>query len=158
MDKKSFEWHGKNYYLLGVGRDNEAYYLEEAHWDCGWYWGLGYVETFTNKKNPRMSKDISSHSHFNYMFMNGELCAHDEFENFFTDTPLTNKEIWTLVELMMSAYNARTYSDMLHSGGAYQATNPCKDIIVNKQEYDRINNEVIPAINEKVYELLKGEC
>lgn len=157
MEKKSFEWHGKKYYLLGVDKDDEAYYLEEAHWDCGCYWGLGYVETFTNKKNPRMSKDISSHSHFNYMFMKGELCAHDEFENFFADTPLTDREIWTLVELMMSAYNARAYSDMLHSGGAGQTVNPCQGIIRNKQEYDRINQEVIPAIMKKVYEILKGE-
>ena len=80
-----------------------------------------------------------------------------EFENFFADTPLTNKEIWTLIELMMSAYNARAYSDMLYSGGAHQTANPCKDVICNKQEYDRINREVIPAIIKKVYEILKGE-
>jgi len=157
MGKKSFEWHGKEYYLLGVDKDNEAYYLEEARWNCGWYWGFGYVETFTNRKNPRMSKDISSHRHFDGMFLKGKSCAYDEFKDFFAETPLTDREIWTLVELMMSAYNARAYSDMLHIGGAHHTENPCRGIIRNKQEYDRINQEVIPAIMKKVYEILKGE-
>lgn len=157
MDKKVITWHGKKYYLLGEDSDGERYYLEEGHWDCSWYWGLGYVETYTNNMNPQLSRDISSHSHFDYMFLRGKKCAYDEFKEFFADTPLTDKEIWTLVELMMSAYTCRKYSDMLNTGGSHQTTNPCASVIANATEYNRINEIVIPAILKEVYKLL-GEA
>lgn len=45
---------------------------------------------------------------------------------------------------------------MLYCGGAYISTNPCKEILKNDEEYKRINQDVIPSLNEKIYELLRG--
>ena len=158
MDKKVFTWHGKKYYLLGENRDGERYCLMQGHFDCGWSWGLGYVRTFTNNKNPHLSKDIISHDHFDYMFFKDRSkSGYDKFKDFFAETPLTDKEIWTLLELMKSAYTCREYSDMLHTGGAHYTTNPCRYIIPNATEYNRINTEVIPAILKEVYKVLGEE-
>lgn len=155
MNKKVFKWHGKFYYLLGRGVDGEMYYLEQATWDCEWYWGIGYVETFTNRRCPQASKDISSHQHFDGLFFNKGKNGYDAFKEFFAETPLSNKEIWVLLECMKSLYITRDYSDVLHRGGANYTNNPCATTITNKTEYARINKIVIPALLEKVYTTLE---
>ena len=152
--KRVFEWHGSKYYYLGTDSKGQHHWLEKAKWDCKWYWGLGYVETFTNNERPWLSSDINSHTHFDTMFFNKGRCAYDVFKDTFRETSLSDGQTWELLELMKSAYIARAYSDMLHTGGAHYTTNPKRDVIINEDEYNRINKEVIPAIMEAVYELL----
>lgn len=152
MEKKIITWHGRKYYLLGKDNEGTDYYLEEANWDCNWYWGFGYIETFSNKKNPEKSKDIRSHQHFDVMFLNTN--GYDAFKKFFKETPVSNNELWKLVELMKSYYIARNYSDFLHRGSAGYSSNPAEDSIKNKEEYDRINKVVLPNIFSEVYKIL----
>ena len=38
------------FYLLGRDEEGINYWLEEPSWDCGWYWGFGYVETYTTNE------------------------------------------------------------------------------------------------------------
>ncbi len=159
MQRKVFEWNGKKYFLLGRGTDRENYYLEEAHWDCGWYWGLGYVETFTNRRCPHLSRDISSHQHFDGLFFNGcrRKNGFDAFKDFFEETPFERDEIWKILELMKSAYIARTYADMLHIQGAHYTTNPAYECLANDEEYNRINQIVIPSLMKELYKILEGK-
>ncbi len=151
MQRKTFNWHGKKYYLLGE-KDGEKLYLEEAHFDCDWYWGLGYIETFTNKARPERSADISSHTHFDILFR--------KYSDFVDDleTPFTEHERYQIFEIMRSLYTARQYSDMIYTGGAHVTTNPAKDTIKNEAEYDRINKVVIPAMLEELYKILEGRA
>lgn len=62
--KENYRMFGKNIYLIGVTTNNEKVFLEEPSWNCGWYWGFGYLDTYTNNRCITKSKDISSHSHF----------------------------------------------------------------------------------------------
>lgn len=153
MKKQVSRAFGKTIYLLGIDGNGTKYWLEEATFDCGWYWGLGYVETYTNNRNPKLSRDINSHEHFDTKFLK----HYQDFDNFFEKTVLNEKETWQLLELMKSAYIMREYSDTLHRGGAHLTQNPCKDIIQNLDEYTRINTKVIPAIMNQVYKLLGKE-
>ena len=154
---KSFAF-GKDIYLLGADRDGVYYWLAAARWDCGWYWGGGYVETYTNNKKPSISLDINSHSHFNSMFFNGRKNGHDAFNEFFAEHPFSDGEVWKICELMRSFYIAREYSDMLHIGGAHYTTNPAKDVIKEgAEEYTRINERIIPEIMRQLYAILSGE-
>lgn len=158
MKKKTFEWRGKKYYLLGEDADGDRFYLEEAHWDCGWYWGGGYVETFTNNRFPENSKDISSHMHFDGLFFKQpRKNGYDAFKEFFAETPFTDSEVWEILELMKSFYIARGYSDFLYLCGAHYTSNPCGVVIKNEEEYDRINKVVIPSLMEELYKILEEE-
>ena len=149
MKKKKSHAFGKDTYLIGKGKDGEYYWLEEGKWDCDWYWGIGYVETYTNSLEPNKAKDICSHQHWDGLFP-----TYDKFNEFFEETVLNDKEKWELLELMKAIYIARHYSDMLHIGGAHYTSNPCKEDIHNKDEYNRINKVMIPKMLEKVYEIL----
>ena len=87
LKKKTINKFGKHY-LLGVNKDGKHVYLEEPSWDCGWYWGFGYLHGYTNDKAPELSRDISFHTHFDSMFLGGRKCAYDEFKDYFEDTVL----------------------------------------------------------------------
>ena len=155
MKKQKSYAFGKDQYLLGKDSDGVCYWLEESKFDCGWYWGIGYVETFTNNKNPGKAKDINSHSHFDSMFFKQKnKNGYDAFKEFFEETVLTEKETWTLLELMKTLYTLREYSDTIHRGGAHYTNNPLSEKIKNQSEYDRINKELIPAVLQEVYNLL----
>lgn len=156
-NKEVFEWHGKKYFYLGTDEDGLKYYLEEGHFDCDWYWGFGYVVTFDNNLNPVDSEDYDFFTHFDTLFFTKNRNGYDEFKESLSNIPLTDSEVWTLVELMKSFYTARAYSDMLHTGGSNYTTNPLADMIRSEVEYNRLNKEVIPSIINEVYKLLGGE-
>lgn len=157
MEKQTILWHGRKYFLLGRDEDRTKYFLEEARFDCGWYWGIGYVETFTNNRSPALSKDIRSHTHFDILFFNRKVDGYEAFKALLPDNPFSDRELWEILELMRSAYIARRYSDMLHCGGANYTSNPVKGVISCETEYKRINEDVIPAILAKLYEIIGEE-
>ena len=64
VKKVNYKMFGKQIYLIGINREGEKVFLEAPSWDCDWYWGFGYLETYTNNYQITRSKDISSHSHF----------------------------------------------------------------------------------------------
>ena len=150
MKKEVRKVNGRYQLLLGI-RNGESYWLEKAIWDCDWYWGIGYVESYRGK--GRSDKSWRGHNHFDSMFLKPAKFV-DGYKDFFDEVTLTDDEIWRLLELMQSAYICRRYSDMLHSGGAHITSNPAKEIIQNEAEYERINKEVIPSILEAIYKLL----
>ena len=156
MNKKKTRAFGKDVFLLGEDANGVCYWLEEATWDCDWYWGGGYIETYTNNKFPERAKDISSHQHFNGLFFKGNKCAFDAFLELLPVHPFTDSEVWKICELMRAFYTARAYSDMLHCGGAHYTTNPARDAIKCNSEYERINKSVIPAIMQELYKILEG--
>ena len=148
---------GKVCYYLGQDANGTNYFLEAATWDCSWYWSGGYVETYTNNKNPAIADNIASHQHFDVLFFNNPLKnGFDAFKEFLTVNPFTDSEIWKICELMKSFYIIRNYSDTLHRGGAHYTSNPAADVIKNENEYKRINKTVIPAIMKELYSILEG--
>lgn len=155
MKKRTIKVFGETSYLLGKGKDGDMYYLVEPKWNCGWYWGMGYIHSYTNNSQPMRSKDIATHTHFDYVFFH-EKNGYDNFKEFFTETPLADKEIWTLMELMKSAYILRNMSNMTYRGGAYYTENPCAELLKDIPEYQRINDVLLPAIFEQVRNLLAG--
>lgn len=157
MKKQTIVWHGRKYFLLGQDESGTKYFLEEARFDCDWYWGIGYVETFSNNRNPAQSKDICSHTHFDYLFFKQNRDGWTAFRKLLPQTPFSDQEIWKILELMRSAYIARRYSDMLHIGGANYTSNPAKGVIACEAEYKRINEDVIPTILAKLYEIIGEE-
>lgn len=156
MKKQIINKFGKHF-LLGKDADGVKHYLEQAHWDCGWYWGFGYIHTFSNNKNPMASRDISSHYHFDSFKTdkNGRSCClYDGIRANLVDLVLNDRELWTLCELMQTFYTMREYSDCISRGGSHYTTNPQKDLIKNEREYKRINEVVLPKIFDEIEALL----
>ena len=151
---------GKKIYLLGVDKDKVKHWLEAPSWDCKWYWGFGYIETYTNNNSPENSKDISSHSHWDTSItgkINGTYISHLNEHPNFKETVLTDDESWKLAELMRSFYVLKDTAELLKSGCAGLTDNPAKDTIKDLNFRDKINNIMLPSIFNKIIELLSNE-
>lgn len=154
MTKQIKTIFGKKYYLLGKGKDGANYWLEAPSWDCGWYWGFGYVETFTNNKNPEKSRDIVSHDHFDRLFLTKDKNDYDVFKEFFAESVLNDEETWKLLDYMNTAYVLKSTAEIFNHGGSNYTEKAYLENLKDKNLEDKINKEMLPEIFEKVSELL----
>lgn len=149
MQKKKIEVFGVHY-LLGIDNEGIKHYLQKPSWDCGWYWGFGYIHTFTNNRAPEMSRDINSHYHW------------DSFKdyphpNHLIETPFTKNEWYTLRELAKTIYTLRETAEVFGRGGAHITNNPLADEIKNPELVEHINKVLIPKLWEEMEKILKED-
>jgi hypothetical protein len=129
-------------YAEGIKKVSNRVYLSPPSFDCGWYWGFGYLST------------TNSHYHVKGL-QNQENNLHDGLKKDFGNTLRVNKEdMWTFSELFKTFYNLRETAEVLGRGGSHYSENPCKDIIINTDEVTRINSKVLPSIFKEIYKIL----
>lgn len=156
IDKKTINKFGKHY-LLGVNKSGEHVYLEKESWDCGWYWGFGYLHAFTNDKQPERSKDITMHDHFDLLFLNRSKCAYDLLDEYFESMTVSDSERYELVDLMMTAYTLKKSAELFHHGYSWQTENAMIEDIKDEPMENRINNVLLPQVFERIERLLTKE-
>lgn len=154
LEKKTTTAFNKKIFLLGQDKEGTNYWLEAPSWDCGWYWGFGYIETYTNNRRPNIAKDISSHSHFDSMFMNGPGNTSDQFKNFFVKTTLTDNEIWELCDYMKTFYTLKTVAELFGRGYSYYTARAKVDGLIQLEQVDQINKVHLPEIFQRIEKLL----
>jgi len=118
----------------------------------GWYWGFGYIETYTNNNNPANSKDIESHQHYNSLLLHDGIHILSDIPEL-TDCPLTISEQWELSDLMKSFYTLRSAAETFHLGNS----NMCVKHKLDLKDDDfarKINDEILPEIFDRIYEIL----
>jgi hypothetical protein len=156
MKKQQTKAFNKEIYLLGVDHEGVKYWLQAPSWDCGWYWGFGYVETYTNNKRPDLAKDISSHQHFNGLFLNG-VNSYETFTKFFKQSTLTNNEIWVLFDYMKSFYTLKETAQLFGMGNSH-FTERAKVQALQREDLVKVINEImLPELFHKVIKLLTPE-
>ena len=161
---------GKDVYLLGI-KDDKKVWIEAPRWDCGWYWGFGYIEIYTNK-TPSNSRDILSSSHWDGSivgqmekyshekgcFVKGEYVHHLNDNTDFSASVLTEKESWLLAEYMKTFYTLRKTAELYHLGGSGVTT--CEKegkLLKDTGLAEMINKQQLPALFKLIIELLTPE-
>jgi hypothetical protein len=158
----------KKVYLLGRDKNKQKVWLEAPSWDCGWYWGFGYIERYESNRAPSLARDINSHSHWDSEIV-GQM-KHYDFEQKkdildafvhhlnenpnFIETTLTDDESWKLAELMKSFYLLKESASFFGSGSAGITDNPIREQLKNKRISKRINEVMLPAIFKEIDEIL----
>ena len=155
MEKKTLKAFGKKVWLLGKDKDGINYWLEEPSWDCDWYWGFGYVETYEDNKSPNKAKDISSHQHFDGLFLDGPKCARDMFKDFFVETPLSDDEIWELVDYMKTFYTLKSVAELFKHGYSWQTSRAKIDEIQSDEQNDLVNKVWLPEVFKRITKLFE---
>jgi hypothetical protein len=147
---------GKDVYLLGWDKYHEQIWLEAASWDCGWYWGFGYVETYTGK-NPSTSRDINSHSHFDglvgFKTADNKYIAHLNESPEMSATVLSDRESWELCDLMSSFYTLKKAAEIFRQGNSHLTSTTNADL-KSEETVKLINETLLPRIFARVYEIL----
>lgn len=159
IDKQKDHAFRKDVYLLGTDEDDTKYWLEAPSWDCGWYWGFGYVETYQNNRKPSIARDIYSHQHINSSFTgkmeNGEY-IHNIYDcHKLTAVTFTESEGWKLSELFRQFYLLKEMADFTHKDlpGCHVTSSPVNHGDL-KDWNKKINEVMIPAITAKIIEIL----
>jgi hypothetical protein len=161
MQKRKDCAFGKNVYLLGENEYGEQVWLEAPSWDCGWYWGFGYVEVYAGRGgvgrvSPSKASDINSHSHFDGLLWfteeNGSYVHHLNASPKMKETVLTDEESWELADLMKSFYTLKKTAEFFHQGNSHVSST---GVSLKNPEIEKYVNEVaIPAITARVLEIL----
>ena len=152
MDKRTTKAFGKKVFLLGKAEDGTLYWLEEAKWDCGWYWGFGYIEAYTNNKNPNMARDIESHEHADH-FLSEWFTEWNGSKPRLVEKTFNDKEGWELTELLQQFYTLRQTAEYFGRGKENCANTSIPDY--KKPELVKEINEVrMPQIFNRIYEIL----
>ena len=73
----------EDYYLIGKDNTGERVWLEKPSWDCGWYWGFGYLQTMQGNREPSRARDINSHTHWDSRVDESHKNAYDWFTETF---------------------------------------------------------------------------
>lgn len=139
MDKEEYEGYtsGKKF-LLGIDKDGTKHWLLEPSWDCGWYWGFGYIET----KDSHMHADDFYPTFFDVNKDNNPILETRTF---------TQEEGYKLAELFQEFYTLKKSAEMWGRGGCHITTGfiPKKAGLVQE-----INEILIPMVTEKIIEIL----
>ena len=123
---------------------NNRYYLRKPHFDCDWYWGLGYLAT-----------GRGSHLHFDSYFKGTSF-----YDFSFDDTPFTQEEKYIIADYMRQLYTLREMADMLHLGNTHITGNAKvleQFAEQNTAEYKRICNVLIPTVWNALVDVLLDE-
>ncbi len=152
MKKKKQHAFDKDVYLLGEDSNGIYYWLEAPKWDCDWYWGFGYIKTYTINKKPQHSRDINSHQH-----------ATDFKSEWFTEwngskpilkkQTFTEEEGWELSELFMQFYHLQNQAEFWGRGKMHCANTTIKSW-EDKKLAKKINEKMIPVVTARIIEIL----
>lgn len=130
-------------------------FIERPSWDCGRYWGFGYLERWNN-----IIGDIDFHTHMDSCFRenkDGRSCNwFDGMKDLFDggDVFENDKDRWKFLEIVKTIYSLKETAEVLGRGGSLYGNNPCMELIKNHDEVRRINCKVIPALIDEMYKVL----
>lgn len=100
-------------------------WIEKHSWDCGWYWGFGYVG------NNRL------HTHFNGNFLNNGIITSEQFE----ELNFSEKTWWKILELFSQAYSLMKAAEVYRHGGHISGGKESQ-LIVDEEMEVRINKDL----------------
>ncbi len=110
-------------WLLGKNDRNEYAYLQPFQWDCGWYWGGGYIEWY------RQNRSWGAHTHFSGLSKTERYDGskqvwvredHNIFDGFKKHIPvraITDAQLWRLCDLMVQFYALKEAAEVYQHGG-----------------------------------------
>ena len=114
-------------------------YLSKHSWDCGWYWGFGYIG------NSRLHMHIDS-------LIGAEYDIRSIFDK---GSPITQNQWWIIRDLFTQAYALKKAAEVYQHGG-HQTTKPgMTDCIKNLEMAARINKD-LETVLDKVWDFVSN--
>ena len=129
-------------YKLGEAY-GENIYLSAPSWDCGWYWGFGYLG------------NNNCHYHLDGLMEDDNL--YNGLRNHFGDSLRIKDEqdLWTFCELIKTFYTLKEVAEVFGRGGSHYTTNPIAELLIDKKKVDEINQIILPALFDEVAKILE---
>lgn len=113
------------------------YSLELPKWDCGWYWGFGYIG------NSRL------HTHFDIEFLENN--GIDKF--LASESGLTVHERYLILDLFSSFYKFKEIAQIYYLGNSHISAKPALNL-KDEVQYENINRVIIPKIMDEIINII----
>ena len=157
LKKKIVHAFGDTYYLLGKDEDGVKWYLRKSTWDCSWYWGFGYLDSFTNNACPEKSKDISGHTHLSLLMAEFHGNGVDALKNHFKECVLADDELFRFVDYVKTGYALKEAAELFGLGHSNYTEKAKIDDLVKPDWVNEINEKMIPEINAEIEKMLSPD-
>jgi len=118
---------------------NERIYLTKHKWDCGWYWGMGYIG------------NTNLHTHFNSVFLKTQ---YQPIKNIFSETKITDKDWWVIRDLFVQAYALKECAEVYRHGGYQTTLKETTDIIQSKEMENKLNAD-LKIVLDKLWDFIQ---
>lgn len=123
---------------LGTAKENcpietisgQPLYLEKHSWDCGWYWGFGYI----GNKNLHTHIDTTLLTNFN-------------FSDIWEKTPFTDSQWWVILDLFKQAYALKHAAKTYRHGGYLTTQEGLTTVIQDKEKEKMLNTDCEKVLN-----------
>ena len=152
---------GEDRVFFGKRKEDKAtIYISKPNWECDWHWVFGYLG---NEDEHCCLSDYQSKEHY-LKLKNGKFKLLTEKRNIslrdalledYELNPNIEDNLWEFCELVKTAYTLKETSEVLGRGGSNMNTNPLTEVIKNQEEVKRINTIVLPAIFDKIQQILE---
>ena len=127
---------------LGNTTEYGRLYLSKHSWDCGWYWGMGYIG------NSR----LHMHMHIDSL-INGEYDVNKIFDG---GTKITQDQWWVIRDLFRQAYALKCAAFVYQYGGRQTTKLGITDCIKNLEMAALINKD-LEIVLDKVWDFIVNE-
>ena len=125
---------------LGTIAEYGRLYLSKHSWDCGWYWGMGYIG------------NNNCHMHIDSLI--GAECSICNI--FDKGTRITQDQWWIIRDLFKQAYALKEAAEIYQYGGHQTSKPGITDCIKNLEMAALINKDLETVLN-KVWDFIANE-
>ena len=135
--------------------DGENVWLAPPSWDCGWYWGFGYIQNrnmhthydcICLKKLEQYNFEKQAYELTDFIYILGN---NPNFK-----TTLSESKQWQLSDYMKTFYALKEASEVVGRGSSHY-TGQVKKSVKNTSMSRKINNVLLPKLFNDIYLLLK---
>lgn len=156
LEKRVSKAFKKKVYLLGTFQDGHNFWLEEPKWECGWYWGFGYVETYQSHRHydSLCFKKYEYYDHEKGCFQQGEYIHKLSDRPDVVACSLIEREQWILSDLMKMAYTLKKTAELYRQGNAHLTSHGLVPQLKRPDREKEINEIELPAIFAQIEKLL----
>ena len=172
-------WSDKRWYLGKLKGSPENVYLYDFSWDCGWYWGGGYIGNrnfhahfdgaFLNTVDSRghtlnsrgwvfvdpwnKSKELEYVAVERKMVIENGASVWQDLAFFLDDAQYTTDQWWRIKDLFKQFYRLRDAAEVFQYGGHCTSTGRT-DAEINKELAANINNHIKTVIIPEIRKAL----
>lgn len=121
-----------------LGKINGEYvYLEKHKWDCGWYWGFGYIR----------SESCNFH-------IDSLITRETDINKIFESTKVSQEDWWILRDLFIQAYAIKKCTEVYrHGGNQTEKAKPFR-VVRDDELIKRLNSDLEILLNN-IWDFIK---
>lgn len=138
-------------YYLGEDKYGLKVYLQKPSWDCGWYWGFGYLEGYRN-----YAHDCDISIHWDSIVKDSNENAFDAMKHYFKELTISDDSLWLLCDYMKSFYTLKEMAELCHIGNSHY-TETSNISFKDEELYNKINKELLPKLFKEIEKLFLEE-